>query len=76
MSRLSWISTQPPSLRPFPQLPGWNIAGAGSDLYKAATALYEKYRLIRGSNIGRAKRSKLLHLKRPWLGLGLARTQQ
>ena len=49
---------------------------AGSDLYKAATALYEKYRLIRGSNIGRAKRSKLLHLKRPWLGLGLARTQQ
>lgn len=39
----------------------------GSNLYQAATALYEKYRLVRGSNIGRAKRSKLLHLKRPWL---------
>ncbi len=39
----------------------------GSDLYQAATALYEKYRLLRGSNIGPAKRSKLLHLKRPWL---------
>jgi hypothetical protein len=38
-----------------------------SDLYQASTALYEKYRLFRGSNIGRAKRSKLLHLKRPWL---------
>jgi hypothetical protein len=39
----------------------------GSDLYQAASALYEKYRLLRGSNIGQAKRSKLLHLKRPWL---------
>lgn len=39
----------------------------GNDLYQAATALYEKYRLFRGSNIGPAKRSKLLHLKRPWL---------
>jgi hypothetical protein len=39
----------------------------GNDVYQAATALYEKYRLARGSNIGRAKRSKLLHLKRPWL---------
>jgi hypothetical protein len=39
----------------------------GSDLYEAATALYEKYRLLKGSNIGQAKRSKLLHLKRPWL---------
>jgi uncharacterized protein DUF6308 len=39
----------------------------GSDLYQAATALYEKYRLLKGSNIGQAKRSKLLHLKRPWL---------
>jgi hypothetical protein len=39
----------------------------GSALCQAATALYEKYRLARGSNIGRAKRSKLLHLKRPWL---------
>lgn len=38
-----------------------------SDLYQASTALYEKYRLSRGSNIGPAKRSKLLHLKRPWL---------
>ena len=38
-----------------------------SDLYQAATALYEKYRLPPGSNIGPAKRSKLLHLKRPWL---------
>jgi hypothetical protein len=38
-----------------------------SDLYAAATALYEKYRLFKGSNIGPAKRSKLLHLKRPWL---------
>jgi hypothetical protein len=39
----------------------------GSELYREATALYEKYRLFRGSNIGPAKRSKLLHLKRPWL---------
>lgn len=39
----------------------------GSDLYVAATALYEKYRFFKGSNIGPAKRSKLLHLKRPWL---------
>lgn len=39
----------------------------GSDLYLAATALYEKFRLVRGSNIGPAKRSKLLHIKRPWL---------
>lgn len=39
----------------------------GNDLYQAATALYEKYRLLKGSNIGQAKRSKLLHLKRPWL---------
>ncbi len=39
----------------------------GSHLYKTATALYEKYRLRAGSNIGQAKRSKLLHLKRPWL---------
>lgn len=39
----------------------------GSDLYQAATALYEKYRLFRGRNIGPAKRSKLLHLKHPWL---------
>jgi hypothetical protein len=39
----------------------------GSDLYQAATFLYEKYRLFKGSNIGPAKRSKLLHLKRPWL---------
>jgi hypothetical protein len=38
-----------------------------SDLYQAASDLYEKYRLLKGSNIGRAKRSKLLHLKRPWL---------
>ena len=38
-----------------------------TELYRAATALYEKYRLAKGSNIGRAKRSKLLHLKRPWL---------
>jgi hypothetical protein len=38
-----------------------------SDLYQAATALYEKYRPPKGMNIGRAKRSKLLHLKRPWL---------
>lgn len=36
----------------------------GTVLYLAATALYDKYRL---SNIGQAKRSKLLHLKRPWL---------
>lgn len=36
----------------------------GSDLYEAATALYDKYRL---GNIGQAKRSKLLHMKRPWL---------
>lgn len=36
----------------------------GTGLYQAATALYDKYRL---SNIGQAKRSKLLHLKRPWL---------
>ena len=39
----------------------------GSDLYAAATGLYEKYRLHDGSNIGQAKRSKLLHIKRPWL---------
>jgi hypothetical protein len=39
----------------------------GSDLYHAATALYEKHRFVHGSNIGPAKRSKLLHLKRPWL---------
>jgi hypothetical protein len=39
----------------------------GSELYQAATTLYEKYRLFKGSNIGPAKRSKLLHLKRPWL---------
>jgi hypothetical protein len=39
----------------------------GSELCKAATALYEKYRLRGGSNIGQAKRSKLLHIKRPWL---------
>jgi hypothetical protein len=38
-----------------------------SELYQASTALCEKYRLFRGSNIGPAKRSKLLHLKRPWL---------
>jgi hypothetical protein len=38
--------------------------GLGSDLYRAATALYDRYRL---GNIGQAKRSKLLHLKRPWL---------
>lgn len=36
----------------------------GTVLYQAATALYDKYRL---GNIGQAKRSKLLHLKRPWL---------
>jgi hypothetical protein len=36
----------------------------GTSLYRAATALYDKYRL---TNIGQAKRSKLLHLKRPWL---------
>jgi hypothetical protein len=36
----------------------------GTSLYRAATALYDKYRL---RNIGQAKRSKLLHLKRPWL---------
>ncbi len=36
----------------------------GTLVYQAATALYDKYRL---SNIGPAKRSKLLHLKRPWL---------
>jgi hypothetical protein len=36
----------------------------GTSLYQAATALYDKYRL---SNIGQAKRSKLLRLKRPWL---------
>jgi hypothetical protein len=36
----------------------------GTGLYQAATALYDKYRL---SNIGPATRSKLLHLKRPWL---------
>jgi Family of unknown function (DUF6308) len=35
-----------------------------TSLYRAATALYDKYKL---SNIGQAKRSKLLHLKRPWL---------
>jgi Family of unknown function (DUF6308) len=39
----------------------------GSELYAAATVLYEKYRFKHGSNIGRAKRSKLLHIKRPWL---------
>jgi hypothetical protein len=39
----------------------------GSASYQAATALYEKYRPPKGSNIGPAKRSKLLHLKRPWL---------
>jgi hypothetical protein len=39
----------------------------GSDLYLGATALYERFRLVRGSNIGPAKRSKLLHIKRPWL---------
>jgi hypothetical protein len=36
----------------------------GTSLYQAATALYDKFRL---TNIGQAKRSKLLHLKRPWL---------
>jgi Family of unknown function (DUF6308) len=36
----------------------------GTGLYQAATALYDKFRL---TNIGQAKRSKLLHLKRPWL---------
>ena len=36
----------------------------GSDLYSAATSLYSLFRL---PNIGRAKRSKLLHIKRPWL---------
>jgi Family of unknown function (DUF6308) len=39
----------------------------GSELYAAATVLYEKYRFKHGSNIGPAKRSKLLHMKRPWL---------
>lgn len=36
----------------------------GSGLDDAATALYDRYRL---GGIGQAKRSKLLHLKRPWL---------
>jgi hypothetical protein len=36
----------------------------GSALDHAATALYDKYRR---PGIGQAKRSKLLHLKRPWL---------
>lgn len=35
-----------------------------TNLYQAATTLYDKFRL---NNIGQAKRSKLLHLKRPWL---------
>jgi hypothetical protein len=39
----------------------------GSDLYTAATVLFEKYQFRRGRNIGPAKRSKLLHIKRPWL---------
>jgi hypothetical protein len=38
----------------------------GSDL-PGSCGPYEKYRLARGSNIGRAKRSQLLHLKRSWL---------
>lgn len=36
----------------------------GTGLDEAATALYDRYRL---SGIGQAKRSKLLHIKRPWL---------
>jgi hypothetical protein len=39
----------------------------GSELHAAATALYDSYRFEAGSNIGRAKRSKLLHMKRPML---------
>jgi Family of unknown function (DUF6308) len=38
-----------------------------SVFYQAATALYERYRLPSGNGIGPARRSKLLHLKRPWL---------
>jgi hypothetical protein len=37
----------------------------GSQLEAAATAAYQRLRGLPG--IGRAKRSKLLHLKRPWL---------
>lgn len=36
----------------------------GNGLDEAATALYDRYRL---GGIGQAKRSKLLHVKRPWL---------
>jgi hypothetical protein len=39
----------------------------GSELHGAATVLYEMYRFPPGSSIERAKRSKLLHIKRPWL---------
>jgi hypothetical protein len=39
----------------------------GNELYSAATVLYDMYRFTQGSNIGRAKRSKLLHMKRPRL---------
>ena len=44
--------------------PARRTASPGTSLYRAATAPYDKYRL---TNIGQAKRSKLLHLKRPWL---------
>jgi hypothetical protein len=37
----------------------------GSDLYEAATSLYDLFKPPK--NIGPVKRSKLLHIKRPWL---------
>ena len=37
----------------------------GSDLYEAATRLYDRFRRLPG--VGAVKRSKLLHIKRPWL---------
>lgn len=37
----------------------------GSSLHEAATCLYGLFKAL--PNIGRAKRSKLLHIKRPWL---------
>lgn len=36
----------------------------GTALYEVTIALYDTFRL---PNVGRAKRSKLLHIKRPWL---------
>jgi len=54
----------PAVLPPDARLEDW---GSGTPWDDAATAAYDAFRPGPGSGIQRAKRSKLLHLKRPWL---------